>query len=164
MRTWIMRAVWLLTALVLAAMTAPAQAQTKVRIGKPQAGAFQFVPVDVGIEVGIFKRHGLDVESSDFGGGPRVQQALTAGALDLAIGSGPELAMVVKGAPEIGVAALADAPYAVLPPVRNDGPKSIAELKGKKISVCTRGGLTYWPAQELSARPGRGTEGVNDPP
>src|SRR5262245_45539939 len=156
MRTWIMRAVWLLTALVLAAMTAPAQAQTKVRIGKPQAGAFQFVPVDVGIEVGIFKRHGLDVESSDFGGGPRVQQALTAGA--------PELAMVVKGAPEIGVAALADAPYAVVLAVLNDGPKSIAELKGKKISVSTRGGLTYRLAQELSRRQGWGTEGFTITP
>jgi NitT/TauT family transport system substrate-binding protein len=159
-----MRAAALFAALVLAAMSMsaslPAQAQTKVRIGKPQAGAFQFVPVDVGIEVGIFKKHGLDVESSDFGGGPRVQQALTAGALDFAIGSGPELAMVVKGAPEIGVAALADAPYAVVLAVLNDGPKSIAELKGKKISVSTRGGLTYWLAQELSRRQGWGTDGL----
>ena len=92
-----MRAAALFAALVLTAMSMsasmPAQAQTKVRIGKPQAGAFQFVPVDVGLEVGIFKKQGLDVESSDFGGGPRVQQALTAGALDLAIGSGPELAI-----------------------------------------------------------------------
>src|SRR5215510_13845176 len=151
MRTWIMRAICLL-ALMLAAMTAPAQAQTKVRIGKPQAGAFQFVPVDVGIEMGIFKRHGLDVESSDFGGGPRVQQALTAGALDFAIGSGPELAMVVKGTPEIGVAAIADAPYAVVLAVLNDGPKTIGDLKGRKISVSTRGGLTFWLAEELSRR------------
>src|SRR5436309_10025554 len=154
-----MRAVCLLAALVLAAITAPAQAQTKVRIGKPQAGAFQFVPVDVGLEVGIFKKHGLDVESSDFGGGPRVQQALTAGALDLAIGSGPELAMIVKGAPETAVAALADAPYAVVLAVLNDGPKAVADLKGKKISVSTRGGLTYWLAQEVSRRQGWGTEG-----
>src|SRR3954470_23459748 len=142
------------TAFTVCAMSA--QAQTKVRIGKPQAGAFQFVPVDVGIEVGIFKKHGLDVESSDFGGGPRVQQALTAGALDLAIGSGPELAMITKGAPEIGVAAIADAPYAVALAVLNDGPKTITGLKGKTISVSTKGGLTYWLAQELSRRQGWG--------
>ena len=160
----ITRALCLLAALVLAAIAVPAQAQTKVRIGKPQAGAFQFVPVDVGVEVGIFKQHGLDIESSDFGGGPRVQQALTAGALDLAIGSGPELAMIVKGAPEIGIAALADAPYAVVLAVLNDGPKSIADLKGKKISVSTRGGLTYWLAQELSRRQGWGTEGFTITP
>src|SRR5262245_40223436 len=148
-----------LVAAALMTLAAAAQAQTKVRIGKPQAGAFQFVPVDVGIEVGIFKKHGLDVEASDFGGGPRVQQALTAGALDLAIGSGPELAMVVKGTPEIGVAAIADAPYAVVLATLNDGPKAIADIKSKKISVSTRGGLTFWLAQELSRRQGWGTEG-----
>src|SRR5437016_3572718 len=134
--------------LVLAALSGAAVAQTPVRIGKPQAGAFQFVPVDVGIETGIFKKHGLEVASFDFGGGPRVQQALTAGALDIAIGSGPELAMILKGTPEIGIAAMADAPYAVVLAVLNDGPKSIADLKGKKISVSTRGGLTYWLAPE----------------
>jgi ABC-type nitrate/sulfonate/bicarbonate transport system substrate-binding protein len=154
----------LFTAFVLVALGAPAQAQTKVRIGKPQAGAFQFVPVDVGIEVGIFKKRGLDVESSDFGGGPRVQQALTAGALDFAIGSGPELAMITKGAPEIGVAAIADAPYAVVLAVLNDGPKTIADLKGKTVSVSNKGGLTYWLAQELSRRQGWGTEGFNIAP
>src|SRR5437899_3300318 len=146
-------------ALALTAPEGPAQAQTTVRVGKPQAGAFQFVPVDVGIEVGIFKKHGLDVESVDFGGGPRVQQALTAGALDFAIGSGPELAMVLKGTPEIGIAAIADAPYAVVLAVLNDGPKTVADIKGKKISVSTRGGLTYWLAQELSRRQGWGNEG-----
>ena len=36
--------------LLAAALTAvPALAQNKVRIGKPQAGTFPFVPVDVGI-------------------------------------------------------------------------------------------------------------------
>jgi len=150
--------------LALTALAGGAQAQTKVRIGKPQAGAFQFVPVDVGIEVGIFKKHGLDVEASDFGGGPRVQQALTAGALDIAIGSGPELALVAKGTPEIGIAAMADAPYAVVLAVLNDGPKAIADLKGKNISVSNRGGLTYWLAQELSRRQGWGNEGFTISP
>jgi ABC-type nitrate/sulfonate/bicarbonate transport system substrate-binding protein len=150
--------------LALAAWPASAHAQTKVRIGKPQAGAFQFVPVDIGIEVGIFKKHGLDVEASDFGGGPRVQQALTAGALDFAIGSGPELAMIIKGAPEIGVAAMADAPYAVALAVLNDGPRTIADLQGKTVSVSTKGGLTYWLAQELSRRQGWGNEGFNIAP
>src|SRR5438445_8205333 len=124
-----MRTICLVTAaLALVVLEGAAQAQTTVRIGKPQAGAFQFVPVDVGIEVGIFKKHGLDVQPSDFGGGPRVQQALTAGALDIAIGSGPELAMVLKGTPEIGIAAIADAPYAVGLGVLNAGPKAGAGI------------------------------------
>ena len=154
----------LLAALALLALGEPAQAQTKVRVGKPQAGTFQFIPIDIGIEAGIFKKRGLDVESSDFGGGPRVQQALTAGALDVAIGSGPELAMIVKGAPEIGIAAVADAPYAVVLTVLKDGPKTIADLKGKKISVSSKGSLTYWLAQELSRRQGWGNDGINITP
>jgi NitT/TauT family transport system substrate-binding protein len=145
----------------LALATFGAQAQTKVRVGKPQAGTFQFIPIDIGIENGIFKKHGLDVESSDFGGGPRVQQALTAGALDIAIGSGPELAMVVKGAPEIAIAAVADGPYPVVLAVLKDGPKTAAELKGKKISVSSRGSLTYWLGQQLSRQQGWGSDGIN---
>jgi NitT/TauT family transport system substrate-binding protein len=156
----------LATAIALAAMLLgqAAQAQTKVRVGKPQAGAFQFVPVDVGIEAGIFKKHGLDVEGTDFGGGPRVQQAVAAGAIDIAIGSGPELALVAKGAPEIGIAAMADAPYAVVLAVLKDGPKTIADLKGKTVSVSTKGGLTHWLAQELSRQQGWGTDGFNIAP
>src|SRR3954447_9712896 len=155
----IVRSAALFLAALVLGMHGDAQAQTNVRVGKPQAGAFQFVPIDVGMETGIFKKHGLVVESSDFGGGPRVQQALTAGALDIAIGSGPELALVAKGTPEIGIAAMADAPYAVVLAVLNDGPKTIAELKGKNVSVSNRGGLTFWLAQELSRQQGWGKEG-----
>src|SRR5215469_18193279 len=94
----------LLAAFALAA-AASASAQQTVRIGKPQAGTFPFVPVDVGIAQGIFKQHGVDLKSADFAGGPKVQQAITANALDVAIGSGPELALALKGVPEIAVAA-----------------------------------------------------------
>src|SRR5579871_2546268 len=142
------RILFLFTALALAA--APASAQQTVRIGKPQAGTFPFVPVDVGIAEGIFKRHGVDLQSADFAGGPKVQQAIGANALDIAIGSGPELALALKGVPEIAVAAMADAPYAIVLAVRKDGPKSAAELKGKRISISSAGSLTDWLGQNLS--------------
>jgi NitT/TauT family transport system substrate-binding protein len=100
----------------------PALAQTKVRVGEPQAGTFQFLPLRVGVATGIFKKHGVELEITSFGGGPRVQQALTAGVIDLAVGSGPELAFVAKGVPEIGVAVLADAPDPVLLAVLKDSP------------------------------------------
>jgi ABC-type nitrate/sulfonate/bicarbonate transport system substrate-binding protein len=149
---------FLLAALVLAA--APASAQEKVRIGKPQAGSFQFIPVEVGIAAGIFKRHGVDLESADFAGGPKVQQAISANALDIAIGSGPELAFALKGVPEIAVAAMADAPYAVVLAVRNDGPKSAAELKGRSVSISSAGSLTDWLGQNLSRQQGWGSDGI----
>jgi NitT/TauT family transport system substrate-binding protein len=143
----------------------PVQAQTKVRVGQPQAGTFQFVPLQVGSETGIFKKHGVDLEISDFGGGPRVQQALAAGSIDIAIGSGPELALVVKGAPEIAVAAFADAPYSVLLAVLKDSPiKKAEDLKGKTISVSSKGSLTFWLAQELSRQLGWGSDGFTIAP
>src|SRR5438067_12776728 len=88
----------------------PAQAQTKVRVGQPQAGTFQFVPLQVGIEAGIYKKHGSGLEVISFGGGPRMQQAMAAESSDIALGSGPERTFVAKGPPVIGVAAGARAP------------------------------------------------------
>ncbi len=151
--------------LAFAVTSGAAQAATTVRVGQPQAGTFQFVPLQVGIEAGIFAKHGIDVQVIDFGGGPRVQQALTADSIDIAIGSGPELALEVKGAPEIAVAAMADAPYSVLLAVLKDSPiKSAEDLKGKTVSVSSKGSLTYWLAQELSRQLGWGTDGFTIAP
>ncbi|MFL5001201.1 MAG: ABC transporter substrate-binding protein [Xanthobacteraceae bacterium] len=139
-----------------------AQAQTKVRVGQPQAGTFQFVPLQVGSEGGIFKKHGVDLEVISFGGGPRVQQAIAASAIDIGIGSGPELAFVAKGAPEIGVAAMADAPYSVLLAIPKDSPiKAAEDLKGRTISISSKGSLTHWLGRELSRQLGWGPEGIN---
>src|SRR5712671_4857204 len=154
------RATGLLAIVWLAMAVAPAaQAQSKVRVGQPQAGTFQFVPLQVGIETGIFRKHGIEVEVSSFGGGPRVQQAIAADSIDIGMGSGPELALVAKGAPEIGVAAMADAPYSVLLAVRSDSTiKTAADLKGKTVSISSRGSLTHWLAQELARQHGWGAD------
>jgi NitT/TauT family transport system substrate-binding protein len=151
--------------LAIATVGGAAHAATTVRVGQPQAGTFQFVPLQVGIAAGIFQKHGIDVEVTDFGGGPKVQQALTADSIDIAIGSGPELALEVKGAPEIAVAAMADAPYSVLLAVLKDSPiKTAEDLKGKTVSVSSKGSLTYWLAQELSRQLGWGTDGFTIAP
>ena len=138
-----------------------ARALTTIRVGQPQAGTFQFSPLQVGIEAGIFAKHGLSIQSLNFSGGSRVQQALTAGSLDIAIGSGPELAFIVKGVPEIGVAAMADAPYSVVLAVLNGGPiKSVDDLKGRRVSISAKGSLTDFLARELSRQQGWGPDGI----
>jgi NitT/TauT family transport system substrate-binding protein len=97
-----------------------------------------------------------------FGGGPRVQQALAADSIDIGIGSGPELAFVAKGAPEIGVAVMADAPYSVVLAVPKDSAiKSAEDLKSKTISISSNGSLTHWLGQELSRQMGWGSAGIN---
>jgi ABC-type nitrate/sulfonate/bicarbonate transport system substrate-binding protein len=138
-----------------------AQAQTKIRVGKAQAQTFAFIPADVGAETGLFKKRGLDIEISSFAGDARLLQALTADAVDIALGGGPTLAFVAKGAPMLAVAALADAPGSIMVVVRNDGPvKTEDDLKGRTLSVSTAGSLTYWLAQQLSRSHGWGADGI----
>lgn len=156
----------LLAAVLLAlAATAGASAQTKIRVGKAQAQTFAFVPADVGLDRGIFKKHGLNVEISAFGGDARLLQALSADGVDIALGGGPALANIVKGTPMLAVGALADAPGTIMLVVLKDGPiKSIDDLKGRTVSVSTAGSLTYWLGQELSRSMGWGPEGIKIAP
>jgi ABC-type nitrate/sulfonate/bicarbonate transport system substrate-binding protein len=91
-----------------------------------------------------------------------MQQAMAAESIDIAIGSGPELAFVAKGAPVIGVAAVADAPYPVVLAVLRDSPiKRAEDLKGKTISISSKASLTDWLGQELSRQLGWGSTGIN---
>ena len=143
----------------------PAQAQTKIRVGKAISEAFSFVPLDVGIETGIFKKHGLDVEKYDFAGSAKLQQGLAAGSIDMGLGSGPELAFIAKGAPSIGVAAMANAPWLLTLNVAKDSPiKTISELKGKTVTVSTVGSLTEWLVHDLSREQGWGPNGIKTLP
>jgi ABC-type nitrate/sulfonate/bicarbonate transport system substrate-binding protein len=145
-----------------------ASAQEKLRVGKAVAEAFAFLPLDVGVRAGIFKRHGLDVEITSFGGGARLQQALAADSIDIGVSAGPELALLERGAPVKGVAMPFGPPVYLMLLVRADGPvKTAADLKGRKIGVSSARSLTGWLAVELSRQQGwgaRGIELVGSPP
>ncbi|HEX4192128.1 MAG TPA: ABC transporter substrate-binding protein [Stellaceae bacterium] len=146
-------------ALVLSA--GHASAQQKLRVGKSQADSFSFVPVDIGIEHGFFKKYGVDVEESGFAGDAKLQQAIAADAVDVGIGSGPALAFVAKGNPERGIAAMANQPLLLDLSVQQDGPlKSTADLKDKTISVSTAGSLTEWLVRETARQQGWGPDGI----
>jgi len=120
------------------------------------------VPLDIGIEVGIFAKHGLEVESLAFGGAAKLQQALAAGAVDVGLGSGPALSFTAKGAPQLGIAAMAGRPSIMSLIVAKDGPiKSVADLKGKTLSISAPGGVPEWLARELSRQQGWGPDGIN---
>jgi ABC-type nitrate/sulfonate/bicarbonate transport system substrate-binding protein len=145
-----------------------ASAQEKLRVGKAVAEAFAFVPLDVGVRQGIFKRHGLDVEITSFGGGARLQQALAADSIDIGVSAGPELALLERGAPVKGIAMPFGPPVYLMLLVRADGPvRTAADLKGRKIGVSSARSLTGWLAVELSRQQGwgaRGIELVGSPP
>ena len=138
-----------------------AGAQTKLRVGKAQPNQFAFVPADIGVEAGIFKKRGLDIEISSFGGDARMMQALAADGIDIALGGGPAFATIVKGTPMKAVAALANAPNTIMLMVLKNGPiKTTDDLKDKKVSVSTAGSLTYWLTMQLSRSKGWGNDGI----
>jgi NitT/TauT family transport system substrate-binding protein len=152
-------------ALLGLAFAGAAHAQTTLRLGKAQANQFAFVPVDVGVDTGIFKKHGIDVEISSFAGDAKEMQAVAAGSIDIALGGGPAIATIVKGVPMKAVAAEANAPNTILLVVLKDGPiQSVDDLKGRTVSVSTAGSLTYWLTQQLSRAQGWGDNGIKIAP
>src|SRR5689334_8057305 len=61
-------------ALALSAAHSIASAQEKLRVGKAVAESFAFIPLEVGLQHGLYKKHGLDIDITAFGGGARLQQ------------------------------------------------------------------------------------------
>jgi NitT/TauT family transport system substrate-binding protein len=139
-----------------------ARADTR-RVGKAGRTAFSFVPADVGSQTGIFKKNGVDLDISSFGGDAKVQQAMAADSIDIGLGSGPGLAFIVKGSPVKGIAAMAGPPLIFALVARNDGSiKSADDLKGKQIGISTVGSITSWLAQQVSRQKGWGNDGMTE--
>lgn len=147
---------------LVAGVTSTASLAEPLRVGKPQSDVFSFVPLDVGIEEGIFSKHGVEVQSFDLGGAAKLQQALAAQAIDIGLGSGPALSFIAKGAPQLGIAAMAGPPLVMTLIVAKDGPiKTVADLKGQTVSISSAGGVPEWMVRQLSQYEGWGPDGIN---
>jgi len=147
-QTRLLRCACLLGLAIFAAFVSPVHAET-LRVGNPSAQAFPFIPFEVGVRKGFFSKYGLEVQRVDLSGGAQLHQAMAAGAIDIALASGPDLAFVAKGAPEIGVAAIAGPPLFLGIIVGYDSSiKTADDLKGKKIGV-PNGPLLKWLTQRL---------------
>ncbi|MGZ3321409.1 MAG: ABC transporter substrate-binding protein, partial [Xanthobacteraceae bacterium] len=151
--------------LLVMLLVAPAHATEKLRVGKAVAFAWTFTPLDVGIQTGIFAKHGLEIEASDATGDAKLQQALTADSLDVGIGSGPGMAFMAKGVPAKAVAAMAGVPRNMAVMVGyNSTAKAVDDLKGRKLGVTTVGSLTDWIGKRINALKGWGAEGITTVP
>jgi ABC-type nitrate/sulfonate/bicarbonate transport system substrate-binding protein len=150
----------LLPVLVMSVVATHAAAQDTLRVGRAIANSWSFVPLDVGMAAGIFARHGLSIESVSFTGSARLQQGMAAKSIDIGLSSGPELAMVAKGAPVIAVGTIVLSPRMTIT-VRANGPiRTPQDLRGKRIGVSTSASLTEWLTRELARREGWGRDGV----
>jgi NitT/TauT family transport system substrate-binding protein len=140
-------------ALLLAAATVASAAT--IRVGISSAQAFNFMPLDIGLRQGIYQHEGLDVEVIELEGSSKLHQAMVAGAIDFGLGAGTDIAFLVKGAPEIGVGAIALTPalFGIIVPYQSPI-HALADLKGKRIGVSTVGSLTQWLAFQLARKQG----------
>lgn len=148
-----------LVAMALAAIASSAQAEA-LRVGKAVVN-FGYLPLDVGLAAGLYRSEGIEITSTDFTGGAKLHQALTAGSIDIALGGGTDMAFIIKGAPERAVASVTSSPaFLGITAGRERGIRDLGGLKGKKIAVTTAGSLTFWLVQELNRLRGWGAQGA----
>jgi NitT/TauT family transport system substrate-binding protein len=157
---------WGVAAVALVALlgiAAPgASANETLRVGRAQAEPIDFTPPEVGMAKGFFQKHGVDVELVNFAGAAKQQQALVADGVDIGLGGGPEMSTVAKGTPVVAIAAYAGRPDGLVLVAGANGPvKTVADLKGRKVSVSSVGSLTEWTTRELARHEGWGPDGIN---
>ena len=149
------------TSALLCCAGSGACAEELIRVGVSEARQFDLTMIDVGIAKGFYQENGIDVQKAAFGGGGKAHQALAAGSIDVVFGSGGEMQLAVKGAPEKAIALIMGAPMNIVLVVNADSPITRPEdLKDKKVAISSPASLTAWLAHEMSRRQGWGPDGM----
>jgi NitT/TauT family transport system substrate-binding protein len=137
------------------ALPLTASAATALTVGKAAPNADPIIPVDIGNQLGIFKKHGLDLKIVDFTGGSKMATAMAAGSIDIGDGAGTEMALVAKGVPMTAICETAGPIPFIGIGVAYDSPiHTIDQLKGTKIGFSSAGSLTDWLIKELVRKEG----------
>jgi NitT/TauT family transport system substrate-binding protein len=139
-------------AALLAGMTGKAWGEETLRVAVPQRGAWDTGVSELGHRGGIFKKHGLTLEILYTQAGAEAIQAVLAGSMDIATGTGAASAVgtFAKGAPiRIIGSEMVGAPdlfWYVLPSSPVHG---IADLNGRTIGYSAAGSSSHTGALEL---------------
>ena len=138
-----------------------ARALDKVTAGTAVWPIWAFLPLQVGIDHGIWSNYGIELEITNNGSGAKLIQALTAGSVDFGLSSGVEMAFAAKGAPIRAVAAFAGEPRTVTIIVTDNSPVKVpADLKGKTVTVPGLGSVTEWLIWKMAIAEGWGKDGI----
>jgi NitT/TauT family transport system substrate-binding protein len=123
-----------------------------IRIALP-AESVDFAPAYVAEKIGLFQKANLDVKLAVFRGGAAVQEAMSAGAVDLISYFGPAVALAVsKGAKEKFVMTILANAAGWNCIVKADPPiKTVKDLDGKKVGLSSKASTsdvaTLWMAE-----------------
>jgi NitT/TauT family transport system substrate-binding protein len=150
-------------AVTLAIAPVGARAETTLTVGKAIASALPMLPANLGVEFGIYKKHGLEVKVVDFTGGTKLYQAMVAGSVDIGVAAGTGMAFTAKGAPILAVCETEAKMYPTAIAVPWNSPiHTLDALKGKRIGVSSPGSFTDWIATQLAKERGWGPNGVTN--
>jgi NitT/TauT family transport system substrate-binding protein len=139
-----------------ASMLNTAHAADAVRVGLAAVYPAYSIPYAAN-ELGFYKEKDLDVQVTQFRGGPATQEALASGAIDIStIAPGAAALAIAKGIQE-KIVALSVPPtpqgwYILVPTASSI--KSMADLNGKTVGVTQKGSLTDFWVQRAAAKAG----------
>jgi NitT/TauT family transport system substrate-binding protein len=136
-------------------VAAHAQEKISVAIGQRQVWDSQVVPL--GVEAGIFKKHGLTVDITYTAGGAETLQAVFTGSVDYALTNGVEgvLAAYAKGAPVRIIGSEMRGAGDLFWYVKADSPiKTLKDAEGKSMGFSRPGSSSNLVAQQLAAKNG----------
>lgn len=123
-----------------------AVAQDKLKVGVGQRGNYDTAISEVGQRLGIFRKHGLDLEVLWTQGSGETQQALIANSIDVGISLGTLSVMGAfsKGAPVRVIGAEMTGGADIYWYVKADSPiKTLKDLDGKTVAFSTVGASTH---------------------
>src|SRR3984957_19213509 len=141
--------------------TSGVHANDKIRAGKAINVIWAMIPLDIGVQEGLFAKNGIDVDIITMSGGAKLQQGLASDSIDIGIDGGTSLVYAVKGSPIIGIAAVAGAPRNFAVVVAADSSiDTVADLKGKLLGVATNGSFPQWLIKRLAGAQGWGPDGI----
>jgi NitT/TauT family transport system substrate-binding protein len=130
-----------------------AWAQTPLVVAKV-ADDFALMMGDYGNKLGVFKKRGLDVQIPLITQAKMVQ-AVIAGSVDMALGSGATVAFAAKGAPLKAVASIDGPPRMLVLVVAPNGKvHTVDDLKGSTVAISNLGSLTDWLVAQITTMKG----------
>jgi NitT/TauT family transport system substrate-binding protein len=122
----------------------PGAAET-LKVAVPQRGSWETAPPDLGEKQGIFRKHGLTIESLYTAGAGETLQCVVSASCDIGLSAGPYsvLGAYAKGAPLRIIAPMSTGSTDLFWYVRADSPiKSMREANGATIAYSTAGAST----------------------
>lgn len=130
------------------------------------AHTFFYLPSVYGVQLGVWKKAGLNVQNLVVGGAGQSAQLLASGSADIELGTGPtDVNAIMRGlkAKIVAAVGLSFKPFVLIVP-ENSPIKSPSQLKGHTIGITGKGALTDYVVKELELHYGWSPGSVNEAP